>query len=118
MQSEAWEQKLMETVQSQLDTAGADTCRGVKGVVESLVGARRVGRTKPRGSRGARLRGSVPARIGIAAIVPPDLSPKTCAPLRITQGQLAANPALRWDKPSGGGQSPVVAFAVVVIGPS
>jgi CBS domain-containing protein len=37
MQSEAWEQEFMQTVQEQLDVADADTCRGVKGLFEALM---------------------------------------------------------------------------------
>jgi CBS domain-containing protein len=38
IQSEIWEQRLLETVHSQLAAAGPDTCCGVQGVVEPLLG--------------------------------------------------------------------------------
>ena len=96
MQSEAWEQKLMETVQSQLDTAGADTCRGVKGVVESLVGAQARRPDQASGQPGCplarvgsgthRYRGHCPARLESQDVRPSQnharsVSGQSCAPL-------------------------------------
>jgi CBS-domain-containing membrane protein len=37
MQGEVWEQEFMQSVQSHLDAADADTCCGVKGLIESLM---------------------------------------------------------------------------------